>query len=296
MYPEIPRILAAFIRVKIRGRLLRGLVSAKGAKQLIEMLGEAPSRLNPFYFVEVEKDWGNRHMFRAPYSLNEKTWLVSIPVPHINSFSPKDAEYENVLAGQHPDFFGAEGDMTDLLTDAMDWHAARKKEPEKKEVKKIIWEHKVPEELFPPCMKLILAGLEDGKKRSIFTLVNFLKMMNWSAEEIEQKINEWNSRNKPPLPSSIILSGVRYHEQRALTPANCFNDQFYVSFGVCRPDETCKAMNAKKTSNPVAYPFKKMRRSKEFYKRQKLRGFSCGICNKEFKTPRSLELHKGRVH
>lgn len=293
MYPEIPRVLASFIRAKIRNRLLKELVRTKGAKQLIEILGETPSKLNPFYFVEVEKDWGNRHMFRAPYSFNEKTWLVSVPIPHINSFSTKDAEYDNVLTSDHPDFFGAEGDATDLLTDAIDWHTVRKKEEPKKEVKKINWEHKIPEELFPPCIKLILAGLEDGKKRSIFTLVNFLKMMNWTPEEIEQKINEWNSRNKPPLPSSVILSGIRYHERRTLTPANCFNDQFYVSFGVCRPDETCKIMNAKKTSNPVAYPFKKMGRKKEF---KKLRGFSCGVCNKEFKSMHSLAMHKGKVH
>ena len=59
MYPEVPRILASFIRRKIGHRLLKELVRMKGAKQLIEILGETPSKLNPFYFVEIEKGWGN---------------------------------------------------------------------------------------------------------------------------------------------------------------------------------------------------------------------------------------------
>lgn len=294
MYPEVPQILTSFIRRKIGHRLLKELVKTKGASQLIEMLGEAPSKLNPFYFVEIEKGWGNRHMFRAPYSFNEKTWLVSVPMDFssLKSFSPKDAEFDRVLSANHPNFFGGEGDASDLLTDAMDWNALHKKEPQKiaKPVIKIKWENKVPEDLFPPCIKLILAGLGEGRKRSVFTLVNFLKTMNWMPEEIEQKITEWNTKNTPPLPASTIISTIRYHEKRQLTPANCFSDPYYVSFGVCRPDDTCKLINAKKTSNPVAYPFKKMKRPKK-----KVRGFSC-LCGKEFPTMRSLMMHKGRVH
>ena len=292
MYPEIPRIIAAFIRERIKDELLRELVKSRGAGALIESMG-ATSELDPFYFVEVEKDWGNRHMFRAPFSMNEKTWLVSVPIePNaVAGFDPKDAEHEKVLSKSHPDFFHAEGDATTLLTEAMDWHALRKKEPvEKKQITR--WEQKVPEELFPPCIKSILAGLDDGKKRSIFTLVNFLRMMNWTPEEIEQKIAEWNTRNRPPLPNAIVASTVRYHERRTLTPANCFNDQFYVAFGVCKPDEICKRMKAKKTSNPIVYPFMKMGPKK----RPKVRGFSCGVCNKELPTMRSLAMHKGKSH
>ncbi len=297
MYPEAPRIIASFIRSKIRKKLLGELISSKGGvKRLIETLDEAPSKLNPFYFVEIEKGWGNRHMFRAPYSFNEKTWLVSLPISHINSFLPKDAEPGTVLdkQEQHSDFFGAEGDATDLMTDAMDWHAVRKKEEPKTEKKFVRWEQKISEEHFPPCIKLILQGLDDGKKRSIFTLVNFLKMMNWTPEEIEKRMFEWNANNRPPLPNSIILSTIRYHGRReAAPPANCFNNDYYVSFGVCRPDDICKFMNKNRTSNPIAYPFKKMKPAKRKFK--KLRGFSC-LCGKEFPSERSLALHKGKVH
>ena len=292
MYPDALRILASFIRFKIKRKLLDELIKTKGGvKNLIELLDEPPSKLDPFYFVEVEKGWGNRHMFRAPFSFNEKTWLVSLPVPHINSFSLKDAEFGQVLKKDHPDFFGATGDASDLLTDAMDWHALRKKEQPKIEVKKIAWENKIPEELFPPCIKLILEGLEDGKKRSVFTLMNFLRMMNWTPEEVEQKVFEWNSKNRPPLPASFLTSQLRWGQRNQLNPNNCFDDR-YVSIGVCRPDEICKFMNLKRNSNPIAYPFKKMKPKQRI---KKMRGFSC-LCGKEFPTERSLALHKGKVH
>ena len=53
-------------------------------------------------------------------------------------------------------------------------------------------------------------------------------------------------------------------------------------------------MNAKKTSNPISYPFKKMRPAKKKFK--KMRGFSCGVCNKEFPSELSLAMHKGKMH
>ncbi|KHO48008.1 MAG: hypothetical protein QT00_C0001G0020 [archaeon GW2011_AR5] len=295
MYPDALRILASFIRYKIRKKLLDELIKSKGGVgHLVEALGEAPGKLSPFHFVEIEKGWGNRHMFRAPYSFNEKTWLVSVPVPHINSFSPKDAEFGNVLSSVKsgaPDFFGAKGDATDLLTDAMDWFAVRKKEPVKTEKKIIILENKIPEEMFPPCIKLILDGLGDGKKRSVYTLTNFLRLMNWTPEEIERKVFEWNTKNSPPLPSSFIISQLRWSQRNERTPNNCFDDR-YTSIGVCRPDETCKKMNARKTSNPIAYPLRKMKPKK---RTAKMRGFSC-LCGKEFPTERSLALHKGKMH
>jgi DNA primase catalytic subunit len=297
-YPEVPRIIAGFIRHKIRDDLLKELVKSKGAAGLIEILGDSPSELDPFYFVEVEKDWGSRHMFRAPYSFNEKTWRVSVPLnfASLKNFAVEDAEYDKVLSNSHPEFFlGEKEEATDLLMDAIDWFAARKKEEIKTEKKPLIkWEKKVPEEIFPPCIKYILAGLEDGKKRSVFTLTSFLRMMNWTPEEIEERLIRWNEANKKPLMRNVLVAQMRWNQTNERTPANCFNDQFYKSFGACQPDEFCIKMNSKKVSNPMAYPFRKMKLRRTI--RPKVRGFSCGVCNKEFKNPKSLEIHKGRMH
>lgn len=297
-YPDVPRIIANFVREKIREELLAALVKSKGANKLIEVIGEAPSELDPFYFVEVEKDWGNRHMFRAPYSFNEKTWLVSVPIEYndLAGFNPKDAEMEKVLSKKHPEFFnGEKGEAADLITEAMDWHAMQKKEVVKAVKKIVTFDRKIPEEHFPPCVKLMLSGMTDGKKRSLFTLINFLKMMNWQREEIEAKILEWNTKNTPPLPQSIVLGQLRYAERRETAPpANCSNAAYYGDIGLCRPDAVCKSNGDKITlKNPIGYPFRMLKRVRV---KKKMRGFSCGVCNKEFDTEKKLNMHKGRMH
>ena len=287
LYPRVPRILAGFIREKISESLMKELIKRKGAKELMDILEEPPDKLDPFYFVEVEKDWGNRHMFRAPYSLNEKTWLVSMPISkgQLKAFSPEVAKPEMVKIGEG--FFkGEENEAENLLIEALDWNAMQEKVSKEKPKRMINWEKRVPEEFFPPCMKLILSGLSDGRKRSIFTLTNFLRMMNWSWTEIEEKVMEWNKKNKQELPRNIVLGQLRWNQSNQMNPANCDADLFYRSIGICRPDEICKA-GGKLIKNPINYPFRKMRVRK--------RGFSCGICNKEFKSMRSLNAHK-RIH
>lgn len=300
LYPQIPRIVARFIRKKIKKKLMRELIKSKGAKQLLEMLGEVPESLSPYYFVEVEKDWGSRHMFRAPFSLNEKAWMVSIAMNfnQLKNFSLETAKPENVLKNPvFEEFFkGEEDEATDLLTDAIDWYSTIKKEEPKKEKKIIAWEGRISEENFPPCVKNILSGLSDGRKRSIFTLVNFLRMMNWGREEIEAKIFEWNEKNRPPLPKAIILGQLRWSQRNLRTPANCppDGDLFYGDTGVCKPDKICtQGTNTIMIKNPIVYPFKLMKISR---KKKVYRGYSCGVCNKQFKNMRSLNLHKSRIH
>ncbi len=301
-YPDVPRIVANFIRHKIRDDLLKDIIKSKSTNVLREVLGDTFREIDdPFYFIEVEKDWGNRHMFRAPYSFNEKTWLVSVPInfSSLNSFTPKEAEWENVLKKAHPEFFvGEEGEATDLLMDAIDWNAANKKEEVKHEKKLVTFDKKISEENFPPCIKTALSGMNDGKKRTLFTLINFLKMMNWNSEEIEIKIKEWNTKNQPPLPQTTILAQLRYSEKKEIVPpSNCDNSMYFLDIGLCRPDNVCKSNSDKITlKNPVGYPFRIMKRTKKSVKTKKQRGFSCGVCNKEFDTETKLAMHKGRMH
>ncbi|MBI2578289.1 MAG: hypothetical protein HYW26_01115 [Candidatus Aenigmarchaeota archaeon] len=300
MYPEAPRILARFIRKKISKVLMRKLVKRRSAKELIEALGEAPSRLSPFYFVEVEKDWGARHLFRAPYSLNEKTWLASLPIArqHLKRFEPEIAQPKKVNV-KEKFFVSEENEAEDLLLEALDWHAMHTKQEKKQEPKRlVVYDKKIPEEFFPPCVKTILAGMSEGRKRSIFTLVTFLKMMNWQPEEIEQSVLEWNERNKPPLPRSILLSQMRWNLLNDRKPPNCTNETFCRSIGlydICSKTVDHEKMKIK---NPIAYPYKIMKERRKLRQDLKAvkRGFSCGVCNKEFPTMRSLAQHKGRVH
>ncbi|MCD6215462.1 MAG: hypothetical protein J7J92_00095 [Candidatus Aenigmarchaeota archaeon] len=262
-YPNYPKILASFIRKEIEQELIRKLIALKGAKQLMEILEEPPEKISPYYFVEVEKDWGSRHMFRMPFSFNEKTWLVSLPITkrELKTFKPEYATPENSIKTNTKFFNNVEKDEAlNLLIDALDWFSSLKKDKQNIRKRKIIqWEKKITEPFFPPCIKNILAGLEDGRKRSLFTLITFLKMMNWSWKDIEDKLFEWNKKNNQPLAENLILGQLRWNQQqKSILPPNCAGDgratnELFYGF-VCKPDKLCKHIK-----NPVSYPFKKMK-------------------------------------
>lgn len=307
MYPKLPKILARFVRKKIKDSLMKELITLRGAKQLIDAMDELPSELNPFYFVEVEKDWGERHMFRAPLSLNEKTWLVSIPLKsnQLKGFSAEMATISKAVDAldKMPEFFiGEKNEAESLVQDAVDWYASVKKDKPKTEKKIVTWEKRISEDIFPPCAKLILSGMSDGKKRSLFTLINFLKMMNWQWPEIEERVFLWNENNKPPLPKNYIIAQLRYQQSKDnVPPSNCDSSMYYSDIGICRPDETCKSGTGSITiKNPVSYPFRKMkpRNSNKSSETKKVveRGYACGICKEEFKNMKGLAMHKSRTH
>ncbi len=292
LYPYIPNALASFICNEISDELLSKLVKTYTAKQLSSLIGF--DNLDPFMLVEIERNWGSRHLFRVPFSLNEKTWLVSIPLESVDSFTISDARIEKVKVRTTFLKEASEEEAKELLRDALNWWELRKREvKEKKKLakKSIRLGVKVDKEFFPPCIKNILRGLSDGRKRSCFTLINFLRVMGYDWEEIEHELNEWNKRNARPLSQSFLNSQLNWNKNRDfMLPANCDNDLFYKSIGICEPDETCKLIR-----NPVAYPFKKygIRRFKRKEKRAK---YVCRLCNRAFKTLRGLKMHQIRYH
>lgn len=262
LYPELFKTIVEFIREKTKDKILEELIKYEGGVASLIKTVEKVSELSAFSFIEIEKDWSTRHMFRMPFSLHHKTFLASIPIDvkkildfkleHAKPFS-LDKEIFSI-----PFLENKESEARELVIAAVDWKA-RKKEVKKpvveevKTVKKKISQRKIPEEFFPPCIKNILKGLSDGRKRSIFTLVTFLRNMNWSDEEIEKRIFEWNKQNKPPLRENYIRTQLKWHfrQQRELLPANCKNELFYKAINVCKPDKVCEEIK-----NPVTYPFK----------------------------------------
>ena len=112
----------------------------------------------------------------------------------------------------------------------------------------------LPEELFPPCIKLILNGLEDGKKRALFILINYFTSIGWDYDMIEKRLREWNAKNREPLREVYLLGQVRYHKQmrKKILPPNCSNEQYMLGIGVCKPDNFCP-----KIRNPAQYTTKK---------------------------------------
>lgn len=257
-YPEIPQILSEYIRNEINDKLLEKLIEFEGGvASLVKHLPKI-SQLSPYEFVDIEKNWGNRHLFRMPYSLHTKFWLASLPIKitDLKNFNKDMAKPETVKTNTKF-LVNKEGEGTELFLRALDWKAKQPKEDIVEKEKRIrkAPETPIPEDFFPPCIKLILEGLDDGKKRSLFTLSTFLARMNWKEEDIQKALKEWNDKNPVPLSDRFIKTQLKWHfrQKRELVPANCFSDLFYVSLGVCKPDRFC-------SKNPVNYPYKKMKR------------------------------------
>lgn len=251
MYPHYPRTISSFIKHKVKEILLEDLTSLKGGigKLYPDGITGEPS---PYSFVEIEDNWGARHMFRLPYSINEKSGLISIPIDDVEEFKIEDAKPQNVIANKK--FLMSEGKADYLLMDALNWSSKNipitKPIETKKEYKP--YTQRIPEEKFPPCIKNILKGIKDGRKRSLFLMLNFLRKANWSQEEVVTRVEKWNNENSSPLPTSYV-SGQVSHAFRgeSFPPPNCSKIASF-DFRVCTPDSRCSQIK-----NPISYPIRK---------------------------------------
>ncbi|VVB60500.1 DNA primase small subunit [uncultured archaeon] len=117
---------------------------------------------------------------------------------------------------------------------------------------------KVPEENFPPCIKKILGGIADGRKRAVFILINFLRTSGYNWDEIDEKLAAWNEKNPEQLPEAYWKGQLGYaktHEipEQNKLPPNCDNAGYYKDIKICAPDGICD-----KIKNPVSYGTRKM--------------------------------------
>jgi hypothetical protein len=248
-YPEIPAAVASFVKDRVRDKIFDALVSAEGGIATLAQSVPNLSELTPYAFVDIETNWGNRHLFRMPYSLHPKSWLVSVPVRlfKLKSFTVAAASPKEVKPGV-PYLKSKPEEATQLVLDALDWAANnRREEPKTKPLREgMEISAPIPEENFPQCMRTLLAGIGEGRKRSLFTIISFLRAVNWKDEEIENKIMEWNARNPQPLPARMITTQLKWHarQSRKLLPANCDSELFYKSLGIKLCTEpTCRWKN-----------------------------------------------------
>ncbi len=196
----------------------------------------------------------SRHLFRAPYSLHEKG-LASIVInkEDIEDFQPKSAK---ALGVEARDFYpeARENEAKELVTAALDWH---KEEPRKKKSSKDFKNIRIDKKniTYPPCIKNILQGVKDGKKRALFILMSYFRSVGMNFEEIEEKLDEWNEKNKKKkkgLKQGYITSQISWNKNnKSVLPPNCDKEN-YKAIGVCTPDNTCK-----KIKNPINYTVRK---------------------------------------
>ena len=276
LFPEAPRRIAQYITSIITKKLEEGImeidsdisaISEKTGKAFKEItryetdeLGNKIPMLDVKPFLEIDTLLiSSRHLYRMPYSLHEKSGLVSVPLnpDRVLEFEKEHAKPLMIKVSgfrflDREDI--RENDAKELIVQAFDYKPIVD-ETKIEETKKFeILEDAVPEELFPPCIKLGLEGLKDGRKRFVFTMINFLVSAGWGYDAIEERLKEWNKKNPEALREVNLLGQLRYHKQqkKKILPANCSNSSYYLDIGICRPDNLCS-----KIRNPVSYVIRK---------------------------------------
>ncbi len=234
----------------------------KNAKSVCPHCGSTDKpepKFNLLAIIEVDTVLiASRHLYRMPYSLHEKSGLVSLPikpenillfekeraVPSAVSFDVPFLNRNQAIAGE-----GAQ-----LLIRAFDDSYIPEEENRSPQKPILMPSEAIPKDFFPPCILNILNGLEDGKKRALFILVNFLRVSGWSFEQIKELVYDWNKKNPEPLKEQYLLGQLAQIKKGKdpLPPPNCSNRDYYISLLVCKPDNFCS-----KIRNPAMYARRK---------------------------------------
>ncbi len=277
LFPDAPRRIAAYIKYLIKDPVSKAILKFEknDFEKVVQKTGKSPSdiirveknefgdevyHLNAEPFLDIDTILiSSRHMFRMPYSFHEKSQLISVPInpDRILSFTRDQAKPENVKTNvKFLDLHVVRNEASKLLVQAFDFEIKEGEDSTKKEFEYEEISDAIPEQLFPPCIKKIFEGLEDGRKRAVFILTNFLLNVGWNQDQIKDRLKEWNKKNKEPLREVYIEGQVRYRVQqkKKILPPNCNNKGYYIDMGVCQRDALCR-----KVKNPAKYTLLKAR-------------------------------------
>ena len=244
LFPDAPKIISQYLKEFIKEQLIK-----------------KTEKKDPFSIVDIDTVLiSNRHMFRSVYSYHEKSGLISIPIDpdSILNFKKEQAKIENVKTDIQYLKESSKPEASQLIIQAFDFQ----KKHENVEIKTKIFElptKAIHQRYFPPCLLKGLGGLQDGKKRFLFILINFLKSLGYNHQEIILIVQEWNKKNNPPLRENYIIGQLNYNKNsKPIMPPNCSNESYYKSLGICCPDNLCKLVK-----NPVNYALRKSRFKEE---------------------------------
>lgn len=271
LYPDAAKAIIEYLKDYTKEALRERFLELDNPLKLVERVGKSiqdcidENGINPLKLVEIDSMVASsRHMFRLPYSLHEKSLMVSLPISldQLNGFQKEDAEPWKVKVEKKFLFGGTNlTEASGLLVEALDRSEKYGIQQEKEEYKGPKMKLKeVPKKYFPPCITKLLEGVPDGRKRSLFILTTFLQNMGWPWDKIEKELDEWNQRNPRPLPKNYIKTQLRWHQRqpRNLLPPNCDNENYYKNIIGEVNDNCCEGLK-----NPVNYVFKKLKVGKE---------------------------------
>ncbi len=290
LYPRLPRAIIDYIRDELRDEMKRKVEEYGLGSEMETDEGE-----DPYQVSDIENNWGQRHLFRLPYSLHDGSWLVSLPIEpdDIQDFEKEQAEMDRV--DFETGFLDSyeEDEATNLVVQAMDYIEENRREELKKKKERSerdfeTPEDAIPEEYWPPTIHNILEGLEDGRKRGLFILINFFNTVGYSWPEIRDRVWEWNDRNAEPLREAYVKSQLNWHERREeeVPPPNYDANGYYRDMQVYEGDNL-----EEKVSNPVSYAFRKAGLGESKDEDDEEEQMECPYCGKRYKRESYYRKH-----
>ena len=89
----------------------------------------------------------------------------------------------------------------------------------------------------PGSIQKILNGLDDGRKRALFILLNLFRSVGMDKDELEKRIYLWNSKNKIPLKEGYIKSQISWSYRNKAVPPPNFDKDYYKGIGIIPTEE-----------------------------------------------------------
>ncbi|VVB75459.1 DNA primase large subunit PriL [Candidatus Tiddalikarchaeum anstoanum] len=282
LFPIASQRIALYLREMIKDKLANNLLEIEQIESMAKKLDKnvkdlmENNNLNPYTLLEIDTiALSPRHLFRMPYSINEKSGRVSLPIlrKELSDFNPENAGIEKAgFTYKYLDSsLSKRNEAAELLIQSFDWYNKKVLLPQQDDINKKtgrkftgnVEGYKVPPEQFPPCIKNILLGMEDGKKRGLFVLINYLRSAKYSFEEIDDITKAWNLKNKEPLKDSYIKSQITWAKKtNSYLPPNCNASMYYTDIRVCKKDNICENIK-----NPLNYSYKKWLQEKNIKKK-----------------------------
>ncbi len=266
-FPKLARLVISYVYDRISKKLAKKL-----EKIVQEYLGISAEEFQKEMVVDTILI-STRHLFRAPYSLNEKQWKASIWVENVSNFSPDFADPSLIEDPTNPNFAELEenGNVAKLFKAALLFEETEKW----KRLEKVTQEFSIVVEEYPrrgrkrtkhpPCIRNILNGLKDGRKRAVFILINYFRRIGYGWDEIRRILFEWNEKNEEPLKERYIEYQIEWHMRKEAEgikylPPNCDNPSYYQDMGVCERDKDPLCQGIK---NPLQYGRRPLKKKKE---------------------------------
>ncbi len=277
MFPDIARKITAYLVHELKGKIAKAILEYNGSLEIIakkhnfelaDIIIQDKSCLNFDWMKLIEIDTvliSSRHLFRMPYSLNEKSGLVSIPVnaKKIKDFKKDDAKPENVNPQDYEKFeflkydskYAKDADVLLLNTldaenseQGLDEVLKRYQKEKKGKERGIIFEGEETGEIFeinetvelkdfPMTIMYVLNNkFPDGKKRALFLLLTFLHSIKWEEKNIQNIVTEWNSKQDEPLKNNYIQAQYSWFKakEKIISPPSFDNENYFYGIGISK--------------------------------------------------------------